>query len=188
MGLISEYEVIVIGGSWGGTDAVIEILSGLSASFRLPIIVVLHRQKNVESALDEIIGKYLKLEVREINEKEKIVGGKIYLAPSNYHVLIEQDGTFSLDVSENVAYSRPSIDVLFESAAMVYSEKLIGILLSGANSDGSEGMLAIAKRDGMTIVQNPEEAENSIMPVSALEKVKAFVMTKKQIQEFLLSL
>lgn len=188
MGLISEYEAIVIGGSWGGTDAVIDILAGLPPTFRTPIIVVLHRQKNVESALDNIIAKYVPLPVKEVNEKEPIVGGTVYLAPSNYHVLIEEDRTFSLDVSENIAYSRPSIDVLFESAAVVFRERLIGILLTGANSDGSEGMQAISERNGLTIVQNPEEAENSTMPLSALEKVKAYVLNKKQIQEFLLSL
>lgn len=188
MGLISEYEVVVMGGSWGGTDAVIDILSGLPPTFRTPIVVVLHRQKNVESILDEIIGKYLSIEVKEINEKEPIKGGVVYLAPSNYHVLIEKDKTFSLDVSEDVAFSRPSIDVLFESAALAYGDKVVGILLTGANSDGAEGMRAIVEREGMAIVQNPEEAENSIMPKSALEKVNAFVMDKKQIREFLLSL
>ncbi len=188
MGMISEYEVVVIGGSWGGREAVVEILSGLPSTFRTPIIVVLHRQKNSESYLREIIAQHLQIEVQEVNEKEKIAGGKIYLAPSNYHVLIEEDKTFSLDVSENVVHSRPSIDVLFESAAVVYADRLIGVLLSGANSDGSEGLHTISKKGGMVIVQNPDEAENSFMPLAALEKTEAFVMTKAQIREFLLTL
>lgn len=188
MGLITECEAVVMGGSWGGTDAVIDILSNLPASYRTPIVVVLHRQKNVDSALHEIIGKYTSLEVREINEKEPVKGGAVYLAPPNYHVLIEKDKTFSLDVSEDVAYSRPSIDVLFESAALAYGDRLVGILLTGANSDGTEGLRSVVERNGLAIVQNPDEAENRIMPLSALQKVNAFVMNKKQIQEFLLSL
>src|SRR5690349_15815709 len=134
MGLISECELIVIGGSWGGTDAVIHILSGLPTTFRTPVVVVLHRQKNVESALHEIIGRYISIDIKEVNEKEPVKGGSVYLAPSNYHVLIEKDKTFSLDVSEDVAFSRPSIDVLFESASMTYGDKVVGVLLTGANS------------------------------------------------------
>jgi two-component system chemotaxis response regulator CheB len=188
MTFVSTCQIIVIGGSWGGTEAVIEILSGLPTGYLIPIVVVLHRQKNAESLLPEIIAQHVSLEVTEVNEKEAVIGGKVYLAPANYHVLIEEDRTFSLDVSENVVYSRPSIDVLFESAAMVYKEKLVGILLTGANSDGTEGLQAISEKGGMTIVQHPEEAEHNTMPLAALQKVEASVMTKLQIQKFLLTL
>jgi two-component system, chemotaxis family, protein-glutamate methylesterase/glutaminase len=183
------YEAVVIGGSWGGTEALIQILKDLPASFALPIIVVLHRQKNTISFLIEILSKRIHIPVKEVEEKEAILSGFVYIAPPNYHILIEQDRTFSLDVSQEISYSRPSIDVLFESAALVYKHKLVGILLTGANADGSEGMSTIAKEKGLTVVQDPDDAESNIMPKAALSKVKVdHVLTKPQISELLLSL
>lgn len=183
------YHAVVIGGSWGGTEALIDILQYFDTEYRLPLIAVLHRQKNVTSHLPEILGKYLEIPVCEINEKDTIQGGILYLAPQNYHVLIEKDRSFSLDVSADIFYARPSIDALFESAAEAYGPKLVGVLLSGANSDGSEGMAAIAAAGGLTIVQDPDEAECAIMPRAALAKTKVdHIFTRHEIARFLSSI
>lgn len=182
------YEAIVIGGSWGGMEAVIKIIKDLPVLFPLPIIVVMHRQKNVESSLCSVIKKNTRLSIKEITDKEKLYPGTIYLVPANYHVFIEKDKTFSLDVSENVLFSRPSIDIVFESAALVFRNKLIGILLTGANSDGSQGLKTISEMGGLTIVQDPLEAISKIMPLSAIEKVKVdYVLKLNEIQSLLMS-
>ncbi|MBC7391445.1 MAG: chemotaxis protein CheB [Opitutaceae bacterium] len=182
------YEAIVIGGSWGGMEAVIKIIKDLPVLFPLPIIVVMHRQKNVESSLCSVIKKNTRLSIKEITDKERIHPGTIYLVPANYHVFIEKDKTFSLDVSENVLFSRPSIDIVFESAALVFRKKLIGILLTGANSDGSQGLKTISEMGGLTIVQDPMEAISKTMPMSAIEKVKVdYVLKLNEIQSLLMS-
>ena len=180
------YEVIAIGGSWGGMDALISILKGIEAACFLPIVVVLHRNRITESNLSDILKKYLKLKVKEIDEKESISCGTVYLAPRNYHVLIEKDHTFSLCASEAINYARPSIDVMFESIAEVYREKVVGVLLTGANSDGSAGLKQIAANGGLTIVQDPEDAESPNMPRSALKIMKPdFVLPQININKFL---
>ena len=180
--------LIVIGGSWGGLQASLSILSGLPEDFRIPIILVLHRLKNFESDLPGVYKNKLKLQVLEIEEKEEIKGGHVYIAPANYHVLIERDQTFSLDVSEYENYSRPSIDVTFTSAAEVYGSGTLGILLSGASRDGSMGLKNIRENGGWTIVQDPAEAEVGTMPQSALSLMPdCSALTLKNIKEFLLS-
>ena len=184
-----SYEAIIIGGSWGGMEAVIKIVKDLPVLFPLPIIIVVHRQKNVESSLCEVIKKNTKLSVKEITDKDGLKSGTIYLVPANYHVFIEKDKTFSLDVSENVMFSRPSIDVVFESAGLIYKNKLIAILLTGANTDGSEGLKTISKLGGLTIVQDPKEAVSKTMPLTAIEKVKVdFVLTLGEIHTLLMSI
>ncbi|MBC7451278.1 MAG: chemotaxis protein CheB [Cytophagales bacterium] len=181
------YEAIVIGGSWGGMDAVIQLIKPLPKLYPIPIIVVIHRKKNVKSSLCDILSKYTVLTVKEVDEKEVISAGTIYIAPANYHVFIEQDKTFSLDVSPDVLYSRPSIDVLFESAALVYKDTLIGIILTGANADGSLGLNKISEKKGLTIVQDPTEAVIDIMPKAAIMKGPVdHVLSLKRIQELLL--
>ncbi|MCC9135107.1 chemotaxis protein CheB [Pontibacter silvestris] len=182
-------ELIVIGGSWGGIQASLSILKGLPANYKIPIVLVLHRLRSMEGELQHIYEKKLALKVEEIEEKEEIKACHVYLAPANYHVLIEKDRTFSLDVSELENYSRPSIDVTFTSAVEVFDENMIGILLSGANKDGSSGLQAIRNAGGITIIQDPEEAEVSTMPLSALELVPdCKIMKLERIQEFLNSL
>lgn len=184
-----DVSLIVIGGSWGGLQASLSILSGLPADFNIPIILVLHRLKNFESDLQGIFKSKLALKVREIEEKEGINGEFLYIAPSNYHVLIERNKTFSLDVSEYENYSRPSIDVTFTSAAEVYGAGTLGILLSGASKDGSMGLKKIKENGGQTIVQNPEEAEVNTMPLAAINLIPdCSIFNLKKIQEFLLSL
>lgn len=181
--------ILVIGGSWGGLQASLSILSGLPADFKIPIILVLHRLKNFESNLQGIYRNKLSLQVKEIEEKEKIEEGCVYIAPSNYHVLLERDQTFSLDVSEHENYSRPSIDVTFSSAAEVFGNKTMGILLSGASKDGSRGLKSIQEEGGLTIVQDPGEAEVATMPAAAISLVPGCrIYTLKRIHEFLCSL
>ncbi|GAB3526074.1 chemotaxis protein CheB [Pontibacter brevis] len=180
---------IVMGGSWGGIQASIAILKGLPATYSIPIILVLHRLRSMEGNLQEVFEKRLALQVAEIEEKEKLRPGFVYLAPSNYHVLLEKDHTFSLDVSELENFSRPSIDVTFISAADVFGKNLIGILLSGASKDGSSGLSYIFEKGGMAIVQDPEEAEVDTMPLSAIDIIPdCRVMKLERIQSFLLSL
>lgn len=185
-----KYEAILIGGSWGGMDAVIKILSGVPANYPIPIIVILHRKKDTKSELTSVIQNKLLLKVKEIEEKEKINPGQVYIAPANYHVLIEEEKTFSLDVSERVNHSRPSIDVTFESGAEVYKDKLIGIILTGANKDGSLGLNIVSKSGGLAIVQDPLEAEIETMPKAALLKTPEVnhIFRLEQIKAFLLNL
>lgn len=184
----SNLEAIVVGGSWGGMDALIHLLSGLSYLYPLPILTVVHRQRNVASSLPSILAKYTTMKVKEVDDKEEIRAGTVYIAPPNYHVLVEKDRTLSLDVSEDVHFARPSIDILFESAALVYKEKLLGILLTGANSDGSDGLKTIAEMGGTTIVQDPVEAQVDTMPKSALAKMKVdHIFTVYEIQKYLLT-
>lgn len=181
--------LIVIGGSWGGFKASLSILSALPADYKVPIMLILHRLRNFESDLASVYNNRLTLKVKEVEEKEKIKSGNIYLAPSNYHVLLERDQTFSLDVSEYENYSRPSIDVTFTSAAEIYGAKTIGILLSGASKDGSKGLKNIKEKGGLAIVQDPKEAEVDTMPASAIGLVPdCTVLELKGIKEFLSSL
>lgn len=181
--------LIAIGGSWGGLQASLAILSGLPAGFRIPIILVLHRLRNYESDLAGVLKNKIRLEVKEIEEKEKIKPGFVYVAPSNYHVLIEKDQTFSLDVSEYENFSRPSIDVTFTSIAEVFGAGTAGILLSGASKDGSKGIKSIREKGGLPIVQDPQEAEVATMPASALSLVPdCGILTLKRIQEYLCTL
>ncbi|MFN6946369.1 MAG: chemotaxis protein CheB [Cytophagaceae bacterium] len=184
-----KYEAIVIGGSLGGMEAVSGIIKGLPGDFNIPVIVVLHRLKNVKSSLIQLLSKYSALPVYEIEDKTEIKEGAVYVAPANYHTLIEKNRTFSLDCSEAINYCRPSIDVLFESATEQFGNRLIGIVLTGANNDGSKGLKAIAENGGVTIVQDPDTAESDVMPVSALKLVKADkILDIKGIQSFLIFL
>ena len=184
-----NYEAVVIGGSWGGMNAAVEILKQLPAAFPLPVVLVLHRMRGVNSELPALIRKKTYVEVKEADEKEKMQKSIVYVAPADYHLLIEQDKTFSLDVSEAILYSRPSIDVTFESAAQVFGNRLVGIVLSGASKDGTQGLHTIAKAGGTAIVQDPSEAEADTMPQSAMDVVKqARIMKLEEIASFLLTL
>ena len=181
--------LIVMGGSWGGLQASMAILKGLPADYPIPIILVLHRLKNFESDLQGVFRSKVSIPVQEIEEKEKLKGGCVYLAPSNYHVLIEKDQTFSLDVSEYENYSRPSIDVTFNSASEVFGTGTAGILLSGASKDGSRGLKNIAVKGGTAIVQDPLEAEVNIMPLSAINIIpNCHIFTLQRIHKYLISL
>lgn len=181
--------LIVIGGSWGGMKTSLAILKALPSDYRIPILLVLHRLRNQEGDLQGIYDRHLSLKVQEVEEKNRVEPCNVYLAPSNYHVLLEKDYTFSLDVSDLENYSRPSIDVTLASAAEVYGKGLVGILLSGASKDGSAGLKYAFEKGGAVLVQDPLEAEMDIMPQSAIDIVPSCtVMQTVGITEYLLSL
>lgn len=163
-----KYQAVVIGASAGGMAALNAILSGLRDDFPLPVVVVQHRSADADDFLSLYLDERSKLRVKEAEEKERLAAGEVYLAPANYHLLVEQDGTLSMTVGEKVNYARPSIDVLFETAADAYGPGLIGIILTGAGSDGSKGMKCIKERGGLTIVQDPGTAESDAMPRAAI--------------------
>ncbi len=166
--VIGTTRLIVIGGSSGSLDALLVILPALSPGFTIPIIIVVHRNSNADNGLTELLAVKTSLHIKEADEKDKLLPGWIYLAPPDYHVLVEEDGTISLDASEKVNYCRPSIDVTFTSAAAVYKQELVGVLLSGANADGAKAMSIIKEYGGRNIVQDPAEALVNYMPEQAI--------------------
>jgi two-component system chemotaxis response regulator CheB len=160
-------ELVVIGASWGGLHALEVVLAGLPAGFASAVAIAQHRGSSDPDLLAPLLARRSPLDVRDAEDKELLRPGHAYLAPAGYHLLAE-DGSLALSTEADVHHSRPSIDVLFASAAEAYRERLVGVLLTGSNADGAEGLLAIAERGGYTIVQDPEEAERREMPDSAL--------------------
>lgn len=163
-------EAVVIGTSAGGLAALSVLVDGLAATFRLPLLVVQHIPSGVPTQLAEIFQRKTDLHVKEADEKETVRGGTLYFAAPGYHLLVEQDASLSLSQDDSVHFSRPSIDVLFESAADAWGERVAGILLTGANEDGAAGLEAIHRAGGLTIVQDPDEAEVDSMPRAALQR------------------
>lgn len=163
-----KYEAVVIGVSSGGLNALKILLPALPADFGLPVIIVQHVGVHSENYWIGILNSMCKLQVKEADEKEIIEKGNVYIAPANYHLLVEKDHTLSLSVEQKVNFARPSIDVLFESAAEAYKEKLIGIILTGSNNDGTKGIKKIKDKGGIAIVQDPATAESPYMPSSAI--------------------
>ncbi|WP_207425571.1 chemotaxis protein CheB [Pedobacter sp. SYSU D00535] len=185
-GVGSGIEAVVIGGSAGSLNVILNTLPLLTRQLKLSIIIVLHRKSSYDSSLANLLGGKTTLPVKEADEKEPILPGKIYLAPADYHLLIEKDKTFSLDYSEKIHYSRPSLDATFQTAAEVYRSGLAGLLLSGANSDGAEGLRSVKANGGLTAIQDPEDAEVSYMPDQALSKMKPdYLLSAKEIAGFL---
>jgi len=168
---MKKYGLITIGGSAGSLDVLLRALPLLQKNLPAPIVIILHRKSSYDSTLTDLFAARTTLAVKEAGEKEIIQPNTIYIAPADYHLLIENDHTFSLDYSEKINYSRPSIDVTFESAAEVYGIALVCILLSGANSDGVAGMKATKNRGGITVAQNPDTAEVPYMPQQAILNV-----------------
>lgn len=166
--LKNAYDAVVIGTSAGGLYVMIRILKLLPRSFTIPIIVVQHRSRDERTLLEEVLQQKSDLRIKQADEKELIQPGTVYIAPPDYHLLIENDGTFSLSFEPPVNYSRPSIDVLFETAAVVYKQRLLGIILTGANKDGAYGIKKIAVMGGTTIAQRPGTADYPEMPKSAI--------------------
>ncbi len=164
----SPYKAVVVGVSSGGMEVLFTILRSMPEDFLLPIIIVQHMHAESDNYLAKSLNDKSSLLVKEACEKEKIKGGIVYIAPPNYHLLIEEDRTFSLAVSERINFARPSIDVLFDSALDVYGPRLIGLILTGANYDGCQGLKRIKEHGGVAIVQDPVTAEVSSMPISAL--------------------
>jgi len=168
---ITKYKMLAIGGSAGSLDVILKIVAALPFISHLATVIIVHRKNDGESILTDLLSSRTKLVVKEIEDKETITGGTIYLAPADYHVLIEDEKMFSLDASEKIHHSRPSIDVSFESVAEVFGISAIGVLLSGANADGAEGLSSIKEANGFTIVQDPASAEVGYMPQQALEQM-----------------
>lgn len=183
---MADFKVVVIGGSAGSFALMADLLSKLKPTFELPIILCMHRLKHIRSGFVESLSVNSALPVVEPNDKEKIEKGKVYLAPSNYHMFVEFDGTLSLTIEDTNNYSRPSIDYTLSSAANAYRERCLGIILTGANKDGAKGLKDIADRKGYTIVQDPATAEVDTMPKSALRIMTPnAIMSPEQIIDFL---
>jgi two-component system chemotaxis response regulator CheB len=163
------YDAIVIGVSAGGLNALTLLFEKLPSGFPIPVIVVQHRARDDRWLLEEVVQRKCKMHVKQADEKEAIKGGTVYFAPPDYHLLIEKDGTFSLTHDLPVNFSRPSIDVLFETAADVFKTRLLGIILTGANHDGAEGMRVIRRLGGTTIAQDPATADYPEMPNAAIK-------------------
>jgi two-component system chemotaxis response regulator CheB len=161
-------KLLIIGGSAGSLEALLKIVPWLNNEIELSIIIVIHRKSSYDSQLSTILQERTNWPIKEVSEKDKIKPHHIYIAPGDYHLLIENDFTFSLDDSEKVNFCRPSIDVSFESAAEVYKSDLIALLLSGANADGAKGLQQVKLLGGIAIVQDPSSAEISYMPEQAI--------------------
>jgi len=184
-----RYDAVVMGVSAGGMDALRIILSSLPAEFPVPIIIVQHLSPNSDNYLSSLLNGLCRIAVKEAEEKEHPLAGIVYISPPNYHLLVEEDKTFSLSLEERVNFSRPSVDVLFETAAEAYGNRLIGVILTGANEDGSRGLKTIQEFGGATIVQDPNTAVAERMPKAALELTKAdFVLTLQEIGPHLIRL
>jgi len=182
------YEIIVVGTSWGGLAALRELVGGLPTSFSLPLVIVQHRHKRSGQLLPSLLQDSSRLCVCETEDKAPIEPGNVYIAPADYHLLIE-GGHFALSTDEPVRYSRPSIDVTFVSAADNYGEHSVGVVLTGANVDGARGLKRIYDRGGLAMVQLPATAESPTMPAAALQSVpRARVLTIEQIAETLAAL
>lgn len=165
----ARIRAVVVGASAGAVEALSAILPSLPAGYPLPVIVVVHLPPDKDSAMAKLLQMKCRVDVREVEDKEPLEAGTVYIAPPDCHVLVEHDERLSLSSEEPVFYSRPSIDVLFESAADVYGPGLLGIVLTGANSDGAQGLRAICAAGGTALVQHPEQAYATAMPQAALD-------------------
>ncbi|HEX4550323.1 chemotaxis protein CheB [Pseudomonas sp.] len=166
---LPRVEAIVVGASAGGVEALLTLLARLRRGYVLPIIVVLHLPEERRSQLAEVFARRLMLPVEEATDKRDIAPGTVYFATPGYHLSVEQDRSLSLSLEDRVHHSRPSIDYLFESAADAYGDTLAAVLLTGANHDGARGLAQVKRRGGLTIVQDPQDAQVATMPQAALK-------------------
>ncbi|WEK44776.1 MAG: chemotaxis protein CheB [Candidatus Sphingomonas colombiensis] len=164
----TRIEAVVIGASAGAVEALSAILPHLPADYPLPVLVVVHVPADRRNSLTPLFQSKCRIAVREADDKEPVVGGTVYFAPPDYHLLVETDRTLSLSADDPVLYSRPSIDVLFESAAEAYGPALAGVVLTGANQDGARGLAAVEEAGGIALVEDPATACSSTMPLAAL--------------------
>ena len=185
-----SHDIILIGGSAGSIPLCVELLKALKKDQPVPVVLIIHRMRNVVSELDKLLSQETGIKkITEPEDKQGIGAGKVYLAPQNYHLLFEEDACFSLDYSDAVHYSRPSIDVSFESAAQVYGQRVLAILLSGANADGAKGLSILASMGASCWVQDPATAEYPAMPSAAIAlSEKILVMTIDEMKQRLLDL
>lgn len=182
------YEIVVVGTSWGGLSALRELIGGLPKTLGVPVIVVQHRHRQSDHLLATLLQDETTLNVCEPEDKAPVVAGNVYVAPADYHLLV--DGRHvSLSTDEPVRFSRPSIDVTFQSVADNYGERAVGIVLTGANADGAQGLRRIVDRGGLGFVQAPQTAESPTMPAAAVKAVpEARVMTIAEIASAISSL
>jgi two-component system, chemotaxis family, protein-glutamate methylesterase/glutaminase len=169
MNLAGRIDAVVIGASAGGVEALSVLLPALAPRLSPPVFIVVHLPRSPPSVLAEIFTRKCAVPVREAEDKEAVSPGTVYFAPNNYHLLLDRGPQLSLSADDPVHHSRPSIDVLFESAAEIYGARLLGIILSGANEDGALGLAAIHDAGGVTVVQSPQEARAPNMVLSALK-------------------
>lgn len=170
-----RYSILAVGASWGGVEALSQLVATIPTKWSMPIVIVQHQHALSGTALETILSRLTSLEVVDVEDKQLIRPGHIYIAPANYHLLVESDKSFSLSLEAPVLYSRPSIDVTFRSLAEVYGEKCIAVLLTGANEDGVDGLRQVQAQGGYTLAQDPQEAIAPTMPLTA---IKAGVVNK----------
>jgi len=183
--LNNDFRVGMVGGSAGSLEVIIKMLGSL-VNNRLAILLIVHRKGSIHSSLASLLDMKTAVIVKEAEEKEFIKPGYVYIAPADYHLLIERNGSMSLDYSEKVNFSRPSIDVSFECAADVFGDRVIGILLSGGNADGVEGLKSIRKAGGICVVQDPGSALVSYMPQHAINEIEPDkILNGAEIADFL---
>jgi two-component system, chemotaxis family, protein-glutamate methylesterase/glutaminase len=181
-------QLVVIGASLGGMRALAVLLDGLPGDFTVPLTIVQHRATDAVGALSRFLQGYSRLPVTEIEDKQPILPAHVYLAPADYHVLIE-NGAFALSTEAPILYARPSIDALFESAADAYATQIIGVILTGASADGARGLARIKQRAGLALVQSPETAECKVMPEAAIDATQVdWVLPLAEIAPCLVSL
>ena len=161
------FKVLLIGGSAGSLEVLLDILPRLKPLPKVALVVIVHRKNSEDNTLEELLSLKSSIPLREVEDKTTLLPGHLHVAPSGYHLLFEKNGELSLDASEKIHYSRPSIDVAFESAAEAYAQNLTAILLSGANADGAAGLQAIKAAGGVVAIQDPDTAEMPFMPKSA---------------------
>lgn len=179
-------ELLVIGGSAGSLDILLNILPELAIDLPFAIVIVLHRKNTSNSVLADLLAGKTPIPVAEVDEKDPIFSSRIYIAPADYHLLIEADKTFSLDSSEKIKFSRPSIDLTFQTGAEAYKQSMAALLLSGANTDGTNGLLTVRQHQGITAVQDPRDAVVPLMPETALNTMKIdYVLQNDEIAGFI---
>ena len=184
-----QFAAVVIGASAGGVNALLDILPGLPKAYPYPVVVVLHVMKGRQNQLAEVFQQRLAVRVLEAADKDELRPGTLYFAPAGYHLSVEEGGLLSLSQEEPVHFARPAIDITMQSAADVYGEQLVGILLTGANQDGAAGMAAIGAAGGLTVVQDPAEAQVAVMPNEAIRlRQPDLVLTLQEIRNLLLKL
>ena len=167
---MTPYSIVAVGTSWGGLSAMGKLFSDLPADFPIPIVVVQHRGKDSDMLLSQLLQDSTELKVCEVEDKDALEAGTIHVAPANYHLMLEP-GHVSLTIEEPVRFSRPSIDVMFDSVADSYGDKAIGVVLTGANNDGARGLAHIVLRGGRALIQDPKTAEVPTMPEAAIHAV-----------------
>ena len=186
--LSRNVDAVVIGASAGGVDALSMLLAALPASCRLSFFIVMHIPRERPSLLPEVFRSRCALPVKEADDKEPVQPGTVYFAPPDYHLLIDRGPAFALSSDEPVHFSRPSIDVLFDSAADIYGERLMGVILTGANQDGAEGLAAVGHAGGRTVVQDPVSAAVAYLPEAALQEGPVdFVLSLAQLRDLFAS-